>query len=41
MIIFAASLVTTLVSIVHAVYLLGPSGLLEATTAQAEVELSF
>ncbi|KAJ7507298.1 hypothetical protein B0H11DRAFT_1971098 [Mycena galericulata] len=39
-IIFAASLLTTVVSIVHAVYLLGPSGLLEAITAQAEAAVS-
>jgi len=39
-IIFAASLLTTLASIVHAVFLLGPSGLLEATTAQAEAAVA-
>ncbi|KAJ6610479.1 hypothetical protein B0H10DRAFT_2060136 [Mycena sp. CBHHK59/15] len=35
-IIFAASLLTTLASIVHAVYVLGPTGLLEGISAQAE-----
>ncbi|KAJ4495228.1 hypothetical protein C8R41DRAFT_298145 [Lentinula lateritia] len=33
---FCASLLTSMVSIIHAVFLLGPSGLLEAITAQAE-----
>ncbi|KAJ3775565.1 hypothetical protein FB446DRAFT_387084 [Lentinula raphanica] len=35
-IMFCASLLTSMVSIIHAVFLLGPSGLLEAITAQAE-----
>ncbi|KAJ3782631.1 hypothetical protein GGU11DRAFT_793579 [Lentinula aff. detonsa] len=35
-IMFCASLLTSIVSIIHAVFLLGPSGLLEAITAQAE-----
>ncbi|KAJ7838179.1 hypothetical protein B0H14DRAFT_2588739 [Mycena olivaceomarginata] len=35
-IIFASSLLTTFVSIIHAIMLLGPSGLLEGLTAQAE-----
>ncbi|KAJ7481641.1 hypothetical protein FB451DRAFT_133428 [Mycena latifolia] len=39
-IIFAASLLTTAVSIVHAIYLLGPTGLLEGITAQAEAAVS-
>ncbi|KAA1467758.1 hypothetical protein DENSPDRAFT_351499 [Dentipellis sp. KUC8613] len=34
--IFSASILTTIVSIVHAVFLLGPSGLLEALTANVE-----
>ncbi|KAG7091451.1 hypothetical protein E1B28_010485 [Marasmius oreades] len=35
-VIFGSSLLITLVSIVHAVFVLGPSGLLEAVTAQAQ-----
>jgi hypothetical protein len=35
--IFSASILVTVVSIVHAVYLLGPSGLLEGLTANVEV----
>ncbi|KAE9406596.1 hypothetical protein BT96DRAFT_222379 [Gymnopus androsaceus JB14] len=35
-IMFGASLLISLVSVLHAVFLLGPSGLLEAITAQAE-----
>ncbi|KAL0576433.1 hypothetical protein V5O48_005538 [Marasmius crinis-equi] len=35
-IIFGSSLLITLVSIVHAVFVLGPTGLLEAITAQAQ-----
>ncbi|KAJ7099692.1 hypothetical protein C8R44DRAFT_682799 [Mycena epipterygia] len=40
LIIFTASLLTTVVSIVHAVYLLGPRGILEAITAQVEAAVS-
>ncbi|KAF5353027.1 hypothetical protein D9757_011870 [Collybiopsis confluens] len=36
LIMFGASLLISAVSIIHAVFLLGPSGLLEAITAQAE-----
>jgi hypothetical protein len=39
--IFSASILVTVVSIVHAVYLLGPSGLLEGLTANVEVDVSF
>ncbi|KAJ7291113.1 hypothetical protein C8J57DRAFT_209690 [Mycena rebaudengoi] len=39
-IIFAASLLTTVASIVHAIYLLGPSGLLEGTSAQVEAAVA-
>lgn len=35
--IFSASILVTIVSVVHAVYLLGPSGLLEGLTANVEV----
>ncbi|KAF9262539.1 hypothetical protein L218DRAFT_928906 [Marasmius fiardii PR-910] len=35
-IIFGSSLLITLVSIIHAIFVLGPSGLLEAITAQAQ-----
>ncbi|KAJ7099679.1 hypothetical protein C8R44DRAFT_947090 [Mycena epipterygia] len=38
--VFGASLLTTLASVVHTMYLLGPSGLLEGTTAQAEAAVS-
>ncbi|KAF9045932.1 hypothetical protein BDZ89DRAFT_100195 [Hymenopellis radicata] len=38
--IFSSSLLVTLTSIVHAVYLLGPTGLLEAITAQAEAAVA-
>jgi hypothetical protein len=38
-VIFAASLLTTIASIVHAIFLIGPSGSLEGTAAQAEVRL--
>jgi hypothetical protein len=40
-VIFAACLLTTLVSIVHAVLLLGPGGSLEGVTVQAEVSLFY
>lgn len=36
---FGASLLTSLVSIIHAVFLLGPSALFEGITAEAEVNL--
>jgi hypothetical protein len=39
--IFSASILVTAVSIVHAVYLLGPSGLLEGLTANVEVRILF
>lgn len=35
--VFAASILVTLVSIVHAYFVLGPSGLSEALTANVEV----
>jgi hypothetical protein len=38
-VIFAASLLTTIASIVHAILLLGPSGSLEGIAAHAEVRL--
>ncbi|KAF8916823.1 hypothetical protein CPB85DRAFT_253830 [Mucidula mucida] len=38
-VIFSSSLLVTLTSIIHAVYVLGPTGLLEAMTAQAEPSL--
>jgi hypothetical protein len=37
--IFSASILVTVVSIIHAVYLLGPSGLLEGLTANVEVRI--
>ncbi|KAJ7794728.1 hypothetical protein B0H14DRAFT_2392313, partial [Mycena olivaceomarginata] len=39
-VIFAASVLTTLVSIVHAVVLLGPGGSLEGVAVEAEVSFS-
>jgi len=39
--IFSASILVTVVSVVHAVYLLGPSGLLEGLTANVEVCIPF
>ena len=41
MAIFSASILTTIVSIVHAVFLLGPAGILEGLTANVEVHSSF
>lgn len=38
-VIFAACLLTTIVSIVHAVILLGPGGSLEGVAVEAEVRL--
>ncbi|KAJ7093987.1 hypothetical protein B0H15DRAFT_831500 [Mycena belliarum] len=40
LIIFGANLLTAIVSVVHAVYLLGPAGLLEAISAQAEAAVA-
>lgn len=39
--IFSASILVTVVSVVHAVFLLGPSGLLEGLTANVEVPSTF
>ncbi|KZT27586.1 hypothetical protein NEOLEDRAFT_1176601 [Neolentinus lepideus HHB14362 ss-1] len=38
--VFSASILTTIVSAVHAYFVLGPSGLLEATTANVEASVS-
>ena len=38
--VFAASILVTLVSIVHAYFVLGPSGLSEALTANVEVRFT-
>ncbi|EPQ60159.1 hypothetical protein GLOTRDRAFT_21993, partial [Gloeophyllum trabeum ATCC 11539] len=38
--IFSASILTTIVSAIHAYFVLGPSGLLEATTANVEASVS-
>jgi hypothetical protein len=38
---FSASILVTIVSVVHAVFLLGPSGYLEGVAANVEVWISF
>jgi hypothetical protein len=38
---FSASILVTVVSIIHAVFVLGPSGYLEGITANVEVRVSF
>jgi hypothetical protein len=39
--IFSASALVTIVSVIHAVFVLGPSGYLEGVTANLEVRIPF